>query len=112
MDQLELYEHFPEEYSFLTLFQNLSTLWLLSIQVASFTGEKQAVAKYNESLTKAYKSGVHEGLAAGLGFGAFTFVAFSSYSLAIWFGGKMILEKGYKGGDVINVIFCVMIGSM
>lgn len=55
---------------------------------------------------------MQEGLAAGFGFGAFTFVAFSSYSLAVWFGGKMILEKGYKGGDVINVIFCVMIGSM
>lgn len=82
------------------------------IQVASFNGEKQAVAKYNESLTKAYKSGVQEGLASGLGIGSVNFVLYSSYSLAVWFGGKMILEKGYSGGDVISVIFAVMTGSL
>ncbi|CAL8990956.1 unnamed protein product [Prunus brigantina] len=36
----------------------------------------------------------------------------SSYALAIWFGGKMILEKGYTGGEVINIVFAVLTGSM
>ncbi|KAF7144597.1 hypothetical protein RHSIM_Rhsim04G0106200 [Rhododendron simsii] len=80
--------------------------------VASFTGEKQAVNKYNKSLVEAYKSGIHEGLAAGLGFGAVMFVAFCTYSLAIWFGAKMILDRGYTGGDVLNVINAVLTGSM
>ncbi|XP_031271465.1 ABC transporter B family member 11-like [Pistacia vera] len=79
--------------------------------VASFTGEKQAVAKYNESLTKAYKSGVQEGLAFGLGFGSISFVSYTTYALAVWFGGKMILEKGYSGGDVITVLFAIMAGA-
>ncbi|XP_035547503.1 ABC transporter B family member 11-like isoform X2 [Juglans regia] len=79
--------------------------------VASYTGEKEAITKYKKSLTKAYKSGVHEGLAAGLGIGAAMFIIFCSFALAIWFGGKMILEKGYTGGDVINVIFAVLTGS-
>lgn len=82
------------------------------MQVASFTGEKQAITKYNNSLTKAYKSGVQEGLASGLGIGAVMLIIFCSYGLAIWYGGKMILEKGYNGGDVINVIFAVLTGSM
>ena len=81
-------------------------------QVASYTGEKKAIAKYNESLTKAYKSGVQEGLAAGLGLGAVMFIVFCSYALAVWFGGKMILHKGYTGGDVINIIFAVLTGSL
>ncbi|KAL6186166.1 hypothetical protein ACLB2K_042287 [Fragaria x ananassa] len=80
--------------------------------VASFTGEKQAITKYNNSLTKAYKSGVQQGLASGLGIGAVMLIIFCSYGLAIWYGGKMILEKGYNGGDVINVIFAVLTGSM
>ncbi|KAH7842842.1 hypothetical protein Vadar_009709 [Vaccinium darrowii] len=80
--------------------------------VASFTGEKQAVIKYNKSLVDAYKSGIQEGLAAGLSLGAVTFVSFCTYSLAIWFGAKMILDKGYTGGDVLNVIVAVMTGSM
>ncbi|KAH6787539.1 P-glycoprotein 11 [Perilla frutescens var. hirtella] len=80
--------------------------------VASFTGEKRAVAAYQRSLVKAYQSGVQEGWATGLGFGSAMFIIFCSYALAIWFGAKMILEKGYTGGEVLNVIIAVLTGSM
>ncbi|XP_051118930.1 ABC transporter B family member 11-like [Andrographis paniculata] len=80
--------------------------------VASFTGEKRAVADYEKSLIKAYQSGVQEGLASGLGFGVVMCIIFCSYALAIWFGAKMILEKGYTGGEVLNVIIAVLTGSM
>ncbi|KAI3832046.1 hypothetical protein MKW92_050145 [Papaver armeniacum] len=80
--------------------------------VASFTGEEQAVSKYNKSITKAYKSGVQEGLATGLGLGAVMFVMFASYGLVVWYGGNLIVEKGYTGGDVINVMIAVLTGSM
>ncbi|KAJ7008064.1 ABC transporter B family member 11-like [Populus alba x Populus x berolinensis] len=80
--------------------------------VASFTGEKQAISNYKKFLVTAYNSGVNEGLAAGVGLGIVMLVVFCSYALAVWFGGKMILEKGYTGGDVINVIVAVLTGSM
>ncbi|XP_034197975.1 ABC transporter B family member 4-like, partial [Prunus dulcis] len=80
--------------------------------VASFTGEKQAIANYNNSLIKAYNSGVQEGLASGFGIGSAMLIMMCSYALAIWFGGKMILEKGYTGGEVINVVSAVLTGSM
>ncbi|PON43231.1 ABC transporter [Parasponia andersonii] len=80
--------------------------------VASFTGEKQAITNYNKFLVNAYKSGVYEGAAAGLGFGLVMLVIFCSYALAVWFGAKMIREKGYSGGDVLNVIVAVLTGSM
>lgn len=80
--------------------------------VASFTGEKQAVANYNKSLRKAYRSGVHEGLATGLGLGSVMCIIFCSYALAIWFGAKMIAEKKNTGGEVLNVIVAVLTGSM
>ncbi|GMY17158.1 ABC transporter B family member 11-like [Fagus crenata] len=80
--------------------------------VASFTGEKQAITKYNKFLVKAYKAGIHEGLAAGFGLGTVMLVVFCSYSLAIWFGAKMILDRGYTGGEVLNVIIAVLTGSM
>ncbi|MBA0736895.1 hypothetical protein Gogos_010383 [Gossypium gossypioides] len=80
--------------------------------VASFTGEKQAISNYNKFLGAAYTSGVHEGFAAGLGLGVLFLVIFCSYSLAIWFGARMVLDRGYTGGDVINVIFAVLTGSM
>ncbi|KAE9453920.1 hypothetical protein C3L33_14178, partial [Rhododendron williamsianum] len=80
--------------------------------VASFTGEKHAVIKYNKSLMDAYKSGIQEGLATGVGFGAVMCVAFCTYSLAVWFGAKLIVNKSYTGGGVINVIVAVLTGSM
>ncbi|KAE8727566.1 ABC transporter B family member 21 [Hibiscus syriacus] len=75
--------------------------------VASFTGEKQAISNYNKFLVTAYKSGVHGGTAAGLGLGVLFLIVFCSYSLAIWFGARMVLERGYSGGEVITVIFAV-----
>ncbi|CAN1762591.1 ABC transporter B family member 21 [Linum perenne] len=80
--------------------------------VASFTGEKHAIESYKKHLVTSYKSGTSEGLATGFGLGALTFVNYCGYSLAIWFGGKMILEKGYTGGEVINVLVAVLTGSM
>ncbi|KAL8252897.1 hypothetical protein R6Q59_036590 [Mikania micrantha] len=80
--------------------------------VASFTGEKKAAADYNKSLIDAYNSSVHEGLFAGLGLGSVVFVLFCSYALAVWYGAKMILERGYTGGDVLTVVLAVLTGSM
>ncbi|KAK2358490.1 ABC transporter B family member [Trifolium repens] len=80
--------------------------------VASFTGEKQAIAQYNQSLTKAYKIGVQEGLAIGLGFGSARLLVYFTYALTVWFGGKMVLEKGYTGGEVISVFFAILTGSL
>jgi len=82
------------------------------MQVASFTGEKQAIDKYNQSIIKAYRAGVQEALATGLGFGSLYFVFNCSYSLATWFGAKMVIEKGYTGGEVVTVIMAVLTGSM
>ncbi|KAL0903147.1 hypothetical protein M5K25_027503 [Dendrobium thyrsiflorum] len=81
--------------------------------VASFTGENISVYKYKNALRKAYTSSVQEGLAAGLGLGFAMFFMFSGYSLGVWYGGKLILDKskGYTGADVINVIFALLTGS-
>ncbi|CAL4895809.1 unnamed protein product [Urochloa decumbens] len=80
--------------------------------VASFTGEKRAVDKYGESLKSAYSSGVREGLAAGVGMGIVMVLLFCGYSLGIWYGAKLILENGYTGAQVMNVIFAVLTGSL
>ncbi|KAF5754091.1 putative Type I protein exporter [Helianthus annuus] len=80
--------------------------------VASFTGEKKAVTDYNKSLVDAYNSSVHEGLVTGFGIGSMVFIMFCSYALAVWFGAKLILERGYTGGDVITIVFAVVTGSM
>ncbi|CAJ1940683.1 unnamed protein product [Sphenostylis stenocarpa] len=81
------------------------------MQVASFTGEKQAIAQYNQYLTKAYRLGVQEGVVSGFGLGSFQLLSICTYALAIWFGGKMVLEKGYTGGQVFSVLLPLLSGS-
>ena len=81
-------------------------------QVASFTGEKRAISIYNDLLLTAYGSGVKEGIFSGFGVGMVMFIVFCSYAMAVWFGAKMVLEKGYSGGAVINVIVAILTGSM
>ncbi|KAL8500763.1 hypothetical protein ACS0TY_020374 [Phlomoides rotata] len=79
--------------------------------VASFTGEKQAVANYKKLLATVYKSERVVGLSTGLGTGFFMFTMLSCYALAVWFGAKLILHKGYTGGDVFTVLLAVAVGS-
>jgi ATP-binding cassette subfamily B (MDR/TAP) protein 1 len=80
--------------------------------VVSFNGEKQAIATYNKLIHKAYKAAVEEGITNGFVMGSVFFIFFSSYGLAIWYGGKLILSRGYSGGDVINILFAIMTGAM
>ncbi|CAM0948557.1 unnamed protein product [Alopecurus aequalis] len=80
--------------------------------VVSFNGEKHAMGAYNKCIHKAYKTTVEEGLANGFGMGSVFFIFFSSYGLAIWYGGKLILSKGYTGGKVISILFAIMTGAM
>ncbi|KAJ8898721.1 hypothetical protein K2173_004880 [Erythroxylum novogranatense] len=79
--------------------------------VQSFTGEKKAIECYKKFLVAAYKSIVREGIASGFGLGLVMSTAFFTYSMSIWYGAKLILENGYTGGRVFNVILAVLNGS-
>lgn len=70
------------------------------------------MADYNHSLIDAYESGVNEGMAAGLGLRSITLIGYCNFALAIWYGATMILENGYTGGTVVNILFAVMAGYM
>ncbi|KMS95115.1 hypothetical protein BVRB_012190 [Beta vulgaris subsp. vulgaris] len=80
--------------------------------VASFTGEKDAIKKYDNKILIAYKAAVKQGLASGLGLGSLIFIILSTYALAVWYGGRLIIEKNYNGGQVLNVIMAMMTGGM
>ncbi|XP_057949997.1 ABC transporter B family member 9-like [Malania oleifera] len=80
--------------------------------VAAFTGEKQAIKSYYDKLVIAYASTVQQGLTSGMGLGVVLLIIFSTYGLAIWYGSQLIIEKGYNGGQVINVIMAIMTGGM
>ncbi|OAY73622.1 ABC transporter B family member 21, partial [Ananas comosus] len=58
---------------------------------------RKAIALYNKFIRSAYLSAVQEGTASGLGMGTVFLVLFCSYALAIWYGSRLIINKGYTG---------------
>ncbi|XP_051128218.1 ABC transporter B family member 9-like [Andrographis paniculata] len=80
--------------------------------VASYTGEKQAAEKYDSKLKTAYAATVKQGLASGVGIGVLLFIIFATYGLAVWYGAKLIIHNGYKGGTIISVVMAILIGGM
>ncbi|KAJ1263912.1 hypothetical protein BS78_09G222500 [Paspalum vaginatum] len=79
--------------------------------VASFNGEKKAIALYNRLIKKAYKGAVREGAVQGFGLGLFSLMLFSTIGLIIWYGSKLSLNKGYSGGDILSIMFAIIIGA-
>nr|CAB3460817.1 unnamed protein product [Digitaria exilis] len=79
--------------------------------VVSFNGEKKAIELYNNLIKKAYKGAVKAGAAHGFGMGLLALIYFSTFGLIIWYGSKLSLTKGYSGGDILNVMFAIMIGA-
>ncbi|XP_064953100.1 ABC transporter B family member 11-like isoform X2 [Musa acuminata AAA Group] len=80
--------------------------------VAAFNGEKQAIDDYKQLIKKAYGAVVQEGIAAGVGIGCVLMIIFCNYGLAVWYGAKLIIEKGYIGADVFNCMVTVTTGAM
>ncbi|CAM0884760.1 unnamed protein product [Alopecurus aequalis] len=79
--------------------------------VVSFNGEKRAITTYNKLIHNAYKTTIEEGLTNGFGMGSVLFMFFSSYGLALWYGGKLVPSKGYTGGQVITVLLAIITGA-
>lgn len=75
-------------------------------------GEKRATESYDEKIMVAYNTMKKQGLASGFGLGTVMLTVFGSYGLAVWYGSKLIIEEGYKGGQVMTVIFSIMNGGM
>ncbi|WJX22543.1 ATP-binding cassette sub- B member 9 [Trifolium repens] len=80
--------------------------------VASFTGEKKAIEKYNSKIKVAYTTTVQQGIVSGLGMGTLLLIIFCTYGLAMWYGSKLVVEKGYNGGTVMTVIIALMTGGL
>jgi ATP-binding cassette subfamily B (MDR/TAP) protein 1 len=65
---------------------------------------------YRKFIKKAYRTDILEGL-IGFGMGSVFCIMFSCYGLAFWYGGKLIVDKGYTGGKIITVLLAVLTGA-
>lgn len=55
---------------------------------------------------------VQQSIASGIGMGTLLLIIFFSYGLAMWYGSKLVIAKGYNGGTVMTVVIALVTGSM
>ncbi|XP_074620270.1 ATP-dependent translocase ABCB1-like [Acropora palmata] len=80
--------------------------------VAAFGGEKKEIERYASHLGEARDFGIKKGVMSGLGMAFFQLIMFGSYSLAFWYGAKLIIDNELNGGDLLIVFFSVLVGAM
>ncbi|EEP75903.1 hypothetical protein UREG_00750 [Uncinocarpus reesii 1704] len=87
------------------------TLGSIRVVVAFGAGGKLR-KKYNEHLETAKKIGLKKGPILGVQYSSEFFIMYCAYSLAFWYGVKLI-QKGQigSGGDILTVLFSVALGT-
>ncbi|ORX90713.1 P-loop containing nucleoside triphosphate hydrolase protein [Basidiobolus meristosporus CBS 931.73] len=83
-----------------------------SIRTATAFGQQKKLSEmYNKNIADAKKEGLKKAFTTGLGIGVIFFIIYCAYSLASWFGGRLITDGTLEAGDVFNVFFAVIIGA-
>lgn len=78
--------------------------------IFSYVGEDQTEESFSTALEPNLKLGFKQGLLKGLAIGS-TGVVFAVWAFQAWYGSILVIEKGYKGGDVFIASVCVIIGG-
>ncbi|KAL1953812.1 hypothetical protein VTO42DRAFT_2139 [Malbranchea cinnamomea] len=80
--------------------------------VVAFGAQKKLRAKYDQQLDAAKNLGVKKGPILGVQYSAEFFIMYCAYALAFWYGIKLLTQgKIGSGGDILTVLFCVVIGT-
>lgn len=70
--------------------------------VYSFVGETNTLKEFSEALEGTVKLGIKQGLARGLAIGSNGLV-FGIWAFMFWYGSKMVMYHGARGGTVYAV---------
>ncbi|KAJ9073570.1 hypothetical protein DSO57_1014757 [Entomophthora muscae] len=79
--------------------------------VVAFGGQAFEEQRYEKQLKQALAGGHRRALITGVGVGTIVGLLFSSYSLGMWYGAKLIYDKGQTPADTIAVFFCMVVGA-
>ncbi|KAK9766045.1 hypothetical protein K7432_005165 [Basidiobolus ranarum] len=83
-----------------------------SIRTATAFGQQKKLSEmYNVNISKAKTEGMKKAFTTGAGIGVIFLIIYSAYSLAFWYGGKLLTDHELNVGDVFNVFFAVIIGA-
>ncbi|KAI3520813.1 hypothetical protein L1887_10265 [Cichorium endivia] len=79
--------------------------------VYSFVGERKTITEYSAALQGTVKLGLKQGLAKGIAIGS-NGVVFAVWAFLSWYGSRMVMYHGAKGGTVFAVGAAIAIGGL
>ncbi|CAL1392010.1 unnamed protein product [Linum trigynum] len=79
--------------------------------VYAFVGETKTNVAYSTTLEFSMVLGLKQGLAKGLAFGS-NGVVFAIWSFMVYYGSRMVMYHGSKGGTVFSVSTLVVVGGL
>ncbi|KAJ4960390.1 hypothetical protein NE237_020300 [Protea cynaroides] len=79
--------------------------------VYSFVGERKTMEAYSAALQGTIKLGLKQGFAKGLAIGS-NGVVFAIWSFISWYGSRLVMYHGAKGGTVFAVGAAITVGGL
>ncbi|KAK6913177.1 ABC transporter type 1, transmembrane domain [Dillenia turbinata] len=79
--------------------------------VYSFVGEDKTIAEFSQALDHSVKLGLRQGLAKGLAIGS-NGIVFAIWSFMSWYGSRMVMYHGGRGGTVFAVGAAIAVGGL
>ncbi|CAN7079896.1 unnamed protein product [Brassica oleracea var. botrytis] len=79
--------------------------------VYAFDSETKLIAKFSAALEGSMKLGLRQGLVKGLALGS-NGIIYAIWGFMTWYGSRMVMYHGAKGGNIFAVIMCVTSGGI
>ncbi|ORX80635.1 multidrug resistance protein MDR [Basidiobolus meristosporus CBS 931.73] len=77
----------------------------------AFGQQRKLATMYSKNITDAKRESIKKEIFNGVGVAAIFFIIYAAYSLAFYYGGKLITQGKLDAGGVMNVLFAVIIGA-
>ncbi|KAL0658193.1 hypothetical protein Bca4012_078778 [Brassica carinata] len=78
--------------------------------VYAFGSETKLIAKFSVALQGSVKLGLREGIVKGISLGSNS-INYAIWGFMTWYGSRMVMYHGAKGGTIFAVIICITFGG-
>ncbi|KFK33735.1 hypothetical protein AALP_AA5G052800 [Arabis alpina] len=78
--------------------------------VYAFSNERKMISKFSTALEGSVKLGLRQGLVKGITIGS-NGIIFAIWGFMSWYGSRMVMYHGAKGGTIFAVVICMTYGG-
>uniref|UniRef100_A0ACD6A4J6 Uncharacterized protein n=1 Tax=Avena sativa TaxID=4498 RepID=A0ACD6A4J6_AVESA len=79
--------------------------------VYSCAAEQDTMTRFTAALEESARLGIKQGLAKGVAIGS-NGITFAIWALLVWYGSRLVMYHGYKGGSVYTVPMSIVVGGL